>query len=406
MKILFLVMDGMADISHPELDWATPLQAADTPVLDHLAREGCCALMYPLEPGICPSSEVAHWSMFGYAPGEFPGRAYLHALATGLPLRRGDALFMFNLVPVERKPEGVFVLDESDVPIEDICADRAERLGRLAQGDLALYYMGGIEFIAVVKGGSAHLKPTDPFLHPRPVGELRAADGWEEDEKTAGTVRILQGFMDAAGEWLEAGADRRRGDLGLIMKWPSRAVEAEAFERRHGMRAAAVVSTPCFQGMGALLSMRVLYIEEGEAEAELRAKLQAAQDLFREGWEFVFVHTKHADEAAHRGDPAAKKGIIAALDRALSYCEGLWGDQDLLAVITADHSTPTTLDPRVIHGGDPVPVLFHGRTVRRDGLPSFDEVSAASGGMGQLYGRDLMPLISYLSRRAPFNTGP
>jgi pimeloyl-ACP methyl ester carboxylesterase len=60
---------------------------------------------------------------------------------------------------------------------------------------------------------------------------------------------------------------------------------------------------------------------------------------------------------------------------------------------------------RVIHGGDPVPVLFHGRTVRRDAVEHFDEVSAAAGGMGQIAGSDLMPVIRYLSRRAGFFTG-
>jgi 2,3-bisphosphoglycerate-independent phosphoglycerate mutase len=42
--------------------------------------------------------------------------------------------------------------------------------------------------------------------------------------------------------------------------------------------------------------------------------------------------------------------------------------------------------------------------VRRDGLDHFDEVSAVTGSLGQLTGRDLMPLVLYLSRRAPFYT--
>jgi 2,3-bisphosphoglycerate-independent phosphoglycerate mutase len=74
-------------------------------------------------------------------------------------------------------------------------------------------------------------------------------------------------------------------------------------------------------------------------------------------------------------------------------------------VVTSDHSTPTTRDVRVIHGGDPVPVLFHGSTVRRDAVERFDEVSATAGGMGQIAGSDLMPVVRYLSRRARFFTG-
>lgn len=405
MKVVFLVLDGLADISHRELSWRTPLQAASTPALDLLAEEGCCALMYPVAPGVCPSSEVAHWSMFGYSPEEFPGRTYLHALAAGIPCEEGDALFMFNLVPVERRGNALYVRDASGLAVADFCAAWAERLRALAAPAVEIHYMGGIEFIVVVRGGSHRLLPTDPFLHHLPVAPLRAEWGWESDGAVSYTLQALNAFMVATEEALAREENGVRGEMGLIMKWPSRAARVEEFEDRHGMKAAAVVSTTCFEGMGKLLGMRVVCAGEEGAEGDLIAKLEAAEDLLAQGYEFVFVHSKHADEAAHTGDTGAKVGVIEGFDRALGSLPHLFDDPDLLAVITADHSTPTTRDPRVIHGGDPVPVLFHGVTVRRDGLCAFDEVSAASGGMGQIGGRDLMPLILYLSRRAPFFTG-
>ncbi|RJP33018.1 MAG: hypothetical protein C4536_04670 [Actinobacteria bacterium] len=405
MKVLLLVIDGLADISHAELAWSTPLQAASTPTLDRLAREGCCALMYPLRPGICPSSEVAHWNMFGYHPEEFPGRAYFHALAAGLPCAEGDALYMLNLVPVEVRREGTFVLDGSPAPMEDICMAWAERLCELAPAGMRLFPVGGIEFIAVIRGGSPHLRPTDTFLHHLPVEELRPAEGWEGDSAAAATMRTLSAFIAVAEKKLNEKTARKESRLGLIVKWPSQARRAEPFESRHGMRAAAVVSTPCFQGMGETLSMRVVTVGAGEAGKDLEAKLAAARSLLREGCEFVFLHTKHADEAAHTGDPAAKAEVIADMDRALDSAAPLCDDPDLLLVITADHTTPTTRDHRIIHGGDPVPVLFHAASVRRDDVTGFDEVSAARGGMGQLAGEDLMPVIRYLSRNARFYTG-
>jgi 2,3-bisphosphoglycerate-independent phosphoglycerate mutase len=403
VKTLLIVVDGMADISHPELAWSTPLQSAATPTLDRLAREGCCALMYPLGPGVCPSSEVAHWAMFGYRPEEFPGRTCFHALVAGLPLREGDALFMFNLVPVEKRREGAFVVDHDEAHISAICSRHAERLRGLAPPGMELFYMGGIEFIAAVRGGSPHVAPSDPFLRHLPLEELRPADGWEADGAAASTAATLAAFIAAAEERLgeeEAG----EGVLALTVKWPSRGREFEPFEERHGMRAAAVVSTPCFQGMGSALSMQVETVRGKGAGEDFTAKLEAARDLLEADREFVFVHTKYADEAAHAGDPSAKAAVIAAMDGALSSA-ALLDDPELLVVVTADHSTPTTRDIRVIHGGDPVPVLFHGRTVRRDAVERFDEVSAAAGGMGQIAGSDLMPVIRYLSRRAGFFTG-
>ncbi len=405
MRVLLLVLDGLADISHPQLGWRTPLQAASTTTLDRLAGEGCCALMYPLWPGTCPSSEVAHWSMFGYRLEDFPGRTYLHALSEGIPCEPGDALFMFNLVPVAHKNGHVFVRDESEVDAEEVCARWAERIRGMAPPGMELHYLGGIEFVARVRNGSHRVLTTDPFLHHLPVRRLEAAPGWEEDGKTRRTVEALSDFKEAVEAAL-AGKDPEIGEMGLIMKWPSRVCAVPSFAEKYGMRAAAAVSTPCFRGMAELLGMRVYSVVRREAGADLAAKLAAAENWWEEGGDFMFVHTKHPDEAAHTGDPNLKVRVIEALDRALASFRHLLEDEETLTVITADHSTPAVRDRRVIHGGDPVPVLFRGITVRRDNLRAFDEVSAAGGGMGQLRGEDLMRIVLYLSRRAPFFTGP
>ncbi len=404
MKVLFLVLDGLADVTHPELGGRTPLQAARTPTLDRLAEEGCCALMYPLGPGVCHSSEVAHWRMFGYRPEEYPGRAYFHALSEGIPCSSGDALFMFNLVPVVRREGKVYVADEGVPGMAEYCRRVAEELRRSAPQGMELHYLGGIEFLALVKEGSAHLLPTDPFLHYLPVAELGPEPGWEGDEDTARTVRVLREFKERAERAMARRLKPEGWEAGLIMKWPSRAASPLSFEGRYGMRAAAVVSTPCFRGLGIFLGMRVVYMGDAEAGSDLNAKLGAASEWFREGGEFAFIHTKHADEAAHAGDPQGKAEVIEAMDRALSaHAETLFSPE-VLTVVACDHSTATARDPRVIHGGDPVPVLFRAPTVRRDAVREFDEVSAAAGGMGQLRGEDLMPLVLYLSRRARFVT--
>src|SRR5215470_1641697 len=59
------------------------VEAATTPNLDRLCAEGSCGVLYAVGPGRAPSSEVAHWSMLGYRPDEFPGRAVFEALGRG-----------------------------------------------------------------------------------------------------------------------------------------------------------------------------------------------------------------------------------------------------------------------------------------------------------------------------------
>jgi len=98
------------------------------------------------------------------------------------------------------------------------------------------------------------------------------------------------------------------------------------------------------------------------------------------------------DEAAHPGDPKRKESAITTLDRGLDkLVQAVETRNDLLVVVTADHSTPS-ISP-LIHSGEPVPVAMAGPTVRRDGVEAFDEVSAARGSLGLLRGRELMLTI-------------
>ena len=79
--IVVVLLDGVADRAHESLGGRTGVEAAHTPNLDRLCALGSCGVIYAIGPGRAPSSEVAHWSLLGYRPDEFPGRAVLeHAI--------------------------------------------------------------------------------------------------------------------------------------------------------------------------------------------------------------------------------------------------------------------------------------------------------------------------------------
>lgn len=67
-KFLFVMIDGLADVNIPALGHRTPLQAANTPHFDKLARSGINGLMDPVEPGLGCGSDTAHLSILGYPP--------------------------------------------------------------------------------------------------------------------------------------------------------------------------------------------------------------------------------------------------------------------------------------------------------------------------------------------------
>ena len=132
-------------------------------------------------------------------------------------------------------------------------------------------------------------------------------------------------------------------------------------------------------------------------EEEIAARLQQAREALK-ACDFVHVHTKAPDEAAHRRDPQLKKTVIEALDRGIAREIGPFlNDPEMLVIVTSDHSTPS--EGTLVHSGEPVPVVMRGCGVRRDRVETFDEVSAACGALGMMRGKEMMYLIlNYLDR--------
>src|SRR5881392_1588160 len=123
--IVVFLLDGLADRAHEELGGRTGNEAADTPNLDALAASGSTGLLYAVGPGRAPSSEVAHWSLLGYRPDEFPGRAVFEALGRGQDVDDEHVFAYAALRPAERRADGWWLTGRPD-PDRD--ADEAARL--------------------------------------------------------------------------------------------------------------------------------------------------------------------------------------------------------------------------------------------------------------------------------------
>ena len=91
--------------------------------------------------------------------------------------------------------------------------------------------------------------------------------------------------------------------------------------------------------------------------------------------------------------------MIESLDAGLAdSIQPLLDNEDVILVVTADHSTPS--NGPLIHSGEPVPLLFHGPGVRRDKVDRFDEISVAGGALGTMRGDELMHMILNYTDRA------
>jgi 2,3-bisphosphoglycerate-independent phosphoglycerate mutase len=169
------------------------------------------------------------------------------------------------------------------------------------------------------------------------------------------------------------------------------------FREKWGLKGLSVSSGALYHGLFSLLTIDVEKVQQTENPGEdLLERLKRAKSAT--DYDFIHVHTKAPDQAAHTKDPQHKKATIESLDRALAYAiDEIATDETILLVITADHSTAST--GTMIHSGETVPLTMVGKYTRRDDVNKFNEVSCAGGALGPVRGRELMYLIlNFLDR--------
>jgi 2,3-bisphosphoglycerate-independent phosphoglycerate mutase len=178
-----------------------------------------------------------------------------------------------------------------------------------------------------------------------------------------------------------------------------RRIVQEPFDQRWGLTGMLIASGPVYGGLAHELGLTFVQAKDThKADEDLRQRIHVA--LTDDSHNFVHVHTKVPDEAAHTKDPKQKQAAIAILDRGLDeLVKEVESRDDMLVAVTSDHSTPS--GSTLIHSGEPVPVALVGPNMRRDDVVSFDEISAAKGCLGFLRGRELMlTILNYADRSA------
>ena len=383
LPIVVFLLDGLADRAHDVLGGRTGIEAAATPNLDRLCAAGSCGVLYSVGPGRAPSSEVAHWSMLGYRPEEFPGRAVFEALGRGQDVSAEHVFAYAALRPAERRDDGWWLTGRPD-PERD--ADEAERLVERCDGitveglTFSLSHVWRGEAVLRISGG-ADERITDsdsffrawyPMLRPQPVVP--------EAEHTA----------RACEEWTREVMRRLDGERFnvITLKWFGRPKEVPSFLERHGVTGSFAAESAFLRGLGRCVGLTP--IENPYLNVEL------ANERLDAGDTFVYVHDKRIDEAGHTKDPNVKREAAELLVAAFT---DLPIDRAIVCV-TGDHATPAS--PNVIHSGDPVPLVVAGPGVRADDVRRFGERECAAGILGHLRGPDLMPVLLNAADRPLF----
>lgn len=412
LPILLVLLDGLGDRGCAELGEQTPCEAAVTPHLDALATKGMSGVHVPFGPGRSTSSEYSHWSLFGFAEIPFPGRAALEALGVGLAAPVGEAMFHVALRAGTVR-DGALYLGARARPKEDAAVAAeffASLAGRAIDGihfDLLPLRTG--ESVLVARGArSHHVSDSDAlFDHIHPWMRPRAWDDASDPTEAARVAAALERWLIESRRILRAHPinDRRAAEKVppldvAVSKWPSWIdPRMPDFAARCGMRGAAVSDTALYRGFARLLDMTLVDIpyDASRPSDDMRARIAAAATLL-ETHDFVHVHVKATDEAAHTKRPAFKRDIIEATDAGLDGLAALTGRA--IVAVTGDHASPST--GGLLHSGDPTPFIVAGPGVRPDAVTAFGERWSLNGECGRLRASDVLPFLAGLANRPYF----
>ena len=384
--VLFLG-DGMADEPLAELGGRTPLQAAATPCMDAIARQGRSGTMLTLPEGFPTSSDVANMSVLGCdLARELCGRGPLEAASQGLPLGPNDVAFRMNLVTVDA---GGILRDFSGGHIAQADAVEAVRLLNAKLGTDSVRFHAGVSYrnLLILSGPQysaevAYDKPDDN--HGNPVAEHLPRAKKPEGEFTAALLRDLiaraaevLGGREANGIWPWSG-----GKAGAI----------HDIGRRYGIRAAVISAVDVINGLGRCMGMDVIKVPgaTGYIDTNYEGKADAAVKAIQNGYDFVYVHVEAIDEVSHAQDLKLKMQAIEDFDARIVGRVMKAAGPDVAYCVLPDHPVPLAIGK---HTRTPVPVAVCQPGAAPDGVQTFDEIAAPKGKLGRLKGSDLMDLL-------------
>ena len=98
IHMIYVLLDGVGDLPHPDLDGKTPLEAANTPTLDKIASNGSIGEVISVGKGIAPESDIAVFNMLGYKfeHADYAGRGVIEAIGVGIDFKNGDLALRGN----------------------------------------------------------------------------------------------------------------------------------------------------------------------------------------------------------------------------------------------------------------------------------------------------------------------
>jgi 2,3-bisphosphoglycerate-independent phosphoglycerate mutase len=427
LKLIYIAIDGMGDLPIAELGDRTPLEAAKTPNLDFLAKNGKTGLMYTVRKGVAPESDVAVISLLGYDPFEYStGRGIIEAVGAGIDVRNGDLALRCNFATLG---QGKNIIDRRVK--RTLTTEEATELSEAANNEITLKSCPstfefkptlGHRAVLVLKSKerekclSNKITNSDPaytvvngigVATPHVQMVLKKSLPLDDTEEARKSANLVNEFIEKTHVlWENHAVNKKRAAEGklkanvvLTRDAGSQLPNFFNINKRYNVNFAALADMHAERGIAHLAGMQATLLPppSGDLKRDCEVRVKKLLEVLP-SHDCFYIHLKGPDEPGHDGNCHRKTEIISAIDQ--HFFGKLLQEislKDHIICVTSDHATPCALK---VHSDTPVPVLISGGKIKDEKIAKFSERECKNGSLGTLdHGYKLMPKLIELLKK-------
>ena len=411
VKIVYVLLDGVGDLPHPDLDGKTPLEAAITTNMDKLAKNGVMGQVISVGKGIAPESDIAVFNMLGYKfqHSDYAGRGVIEAIGIGVDFKDGDLALRGNFATLDNEER---IIDRRAG--RTIERDDAEKISKEIENEIKFSNANTSVVVAPTIGHriivrlrddkplSSEITNTDPaYARVDGMGIAKAVSDFmriekcipmEQTEDASNAAKLVNEFTEQSLEIMKkSDVNKQRSQKNkkllnsiLLRDAGNKYPNVKPINELHAINFSSIVDMPVEVGISNILEMK-MFNAGGLTDYEEKAKV-AAQAMQTEN--AIYVHLKGPDEFGHDGDAVGKMKNIEEIDK--RFFGTLLDNIDVTKIavmISADHSTPCINKG---HSDDPVPLLISGDMITNDDSQRFTEEEGRKGTIGLIEGAQVV----------------
>ncbi len=408
MKYVLVLGDGMADLPLRELNYRTPLEAAKTPWMDFLAKEGSSGLLKTLPETLPLGSDIANLGILGYNPQKYypGGRGPFEALIMGAKLHPGEIAIRFNFISEKKgKMESYFAGDISTPEAKELTKELNKRLLE-KKGEMRFYSGEGYRGILILKNSRKYSEKVlcqAPHKIKKKVLKNNLVKGLG-DVTSIKTAKLLNELALSSKTILvkhpvnKKRISEKKLPANMIWFWgPGKHIPFKKFKDKFNVAGAMVSGVTLLKGMGTAIGLEIIKVPGATSEFDTNYQGKADYALKSlKTFDFVYLHIKAPDDLSHQKDLPRKIQAIEKIDKLVikKLYQKLKGKEFKIAILP-DHLTSSLTGK---HLPDPVPfTIYDGKT--KDSVEKYSEKAARKGSYGLINGYEFMSLFLENERR-------